>query len=179
MPSGSALLLSKGMDMPIKNYWSRVALMLVPCFLLLVALLLLTQIDTAQAQSGDEPDRPAGWNEETHSNNVEPNYEVVFPVDKVNQITITITPENWAAMQEDMTNLYGEQGSRGGMGGPGGMNMPPGGAPPADMPAPDAGEAPVQPPDTGQRDCHPWMCWNTYLRTEAASSCGLPVRSRS
>lgn len=123
--------------------------MLVPCLLLLVGLLLLSQIDGAQAQSSDDPDRPAGWTEETHSNNVDPDYDVVFPVDKVNQITITITPGNWAAMQEDMTNLYGEPGSRGsgGMGGPVGMNMPPDGAPRADAPALGDGEAPVQPPD--------------------------------
>jgi len=37
---------------------------------------------------------------------------------KVNQISITISPENWAAMQADMTALFGEPGTRGR--GPGG-----------------------------------------------------------
>jgi hypothetical protein len=36
---------------------------------------------------------------------------VVFPEDKVNQITITITPEDWEAMQANMTDLFGEAGS--------------------------------------------------------------------
>lgn len=54
---------------------------------------------------------PTGWDEASHSNSADPNYEVVFPDDKVNQLTITISPENWAAMQADMTELYGEAGS--------------------------------------------------------------------
>ena len=40
-----------------------------------------------------------------------PDYDVVFPQEKVNEITITISPENWALMMEDMTAIYGEQGS--------------------------------------------------------------------
>jgi spore coat protein H len=68
--------------------------------------------------------RPAGWSDESHSNQVEPNYEVVFPQNKVNEIVITISPENWQAMQENMTELYGERG-RNGRGGPGGFGGPP------------------------------------------------------
>ena len=41
----------------------------------------------------------------------EPDYDVVFPQDEVNEITISISPENWELMMEDMTALYGEQGS--------------------------------------------------------------------
>jgi len=40
-----------------------------------------------------------------------PDYDVVFPQDAVNEITITISPENWGLMLEDMTAIYGEQGS--------------------------------------------------------------------
>ncbi len=40
-----------------------------------------------------------------------PDYDVVFPQDGVNEITITISPENWGLMLEDMTAIYGEQGS--------------------------------------------------------------------
>ena len=58
-----------------------------------------------------EISRPAGWSEETHSNDADPNYEVVFPEDEVNQITITISPENWEAMQADVVALLGEQGN--------------------------------------------------------------------
>ena len=41
----------------------------------------------------------------------DPDYDVVFPQDTVNEITITVSEESWALMQEDMTAIYGEQGS--------------------------------------------------------------------
>jgi len=74
--------------------------------------------DTETA-TGEE--RPAGWGEASHSNDAEPNYEVVFPDDQVNQITITIAPEDWEAMQANMTELFDEAGAGGaGRGFPGG-----------------------------------------------------------
>jgi spore coat protein H len=58
------------------------------------------------------------WDEYSHSNSTDPDYEVVFPQDEVNPITITINPTNWELMQADMTDLYGEFGTReGGFGG--------------------------------------------------------------
>jgi spore coat protein H len=56
--------------------------------------------------------RPAGWTNETHGNNVDPNYEIVFPQDKVNQLKITISPDNWKVMQTNMTELFGASGTR-------------------------------------------------------------------
>lgn len=53
--------------------------------------------------------RPEGWTDETHSNKASPNYEMVFPQDKVNKINITIYPENWKAMQANMKDLFGEK----------------------------------------------------------------------
>jgi spore coat protein H len=44
-------------------------------------------------------------------NGGKPSYDTVFPQDKVNEVTITISPENWQLMMEDMTELFGEQGS--------------------------------------------------------------------
>ncbi len=73
-------------------------------------------------------ERPTGWREDSHSNDAAPNYDVVFPKDKVNEILITISPENWAAMQADMTELFGEPGTRGrgpGGGQGGAQPMPP------------------------------------------------------
>jgi spore coat protein H len=74
----------------------------------------------------------------THGKLDTPNYDVVFPDDQVNTITITIDPENWAAMLAEMTATYGAAGSGGQMGpgtGPGegpGTSRPPGnGGPPA------------------------------------------------
>lgn len=42
-----------------------------------------------------------------HSNKVDPHYEVVFPDDHVNVMTITISPANWKIMLDNMTELYG------------------------------------------------------------------------
>jgi len=91
----------------------------------------MTEEVAAASSSADEEEiaRPAGWTDETHSNDVDPNYAVVFPEDAVNTITITIDPEQWAAMQADMTEILGEpgtgQGAFGGQGGPGGDFTPP------------------------------------------------------
>jgi spore coat protein H len=116
--------------------------------------------DTAATTEVDESDeeitRPAGWSTDTHSKEAEPNYEVVFPQDEVNRIDISIDPENWQAMLDDMTALYGEFGANP-QGGPGaghpaprGQNqppagaMPPGGAQPPKGQNPPAGEIPTQ-----------------------------------
>ncbi|WP_110513575.1 CotH kinase family protein [Herpetosiphon llansteffanensis] len=56
--------------------------------------------------------RPAGWNEASHGESAEPNYAVVFPQNAVNQLTITIDSASWQAMQANMTELFGEPGSR-------------------------------------------------------------------
>jgi len=55
----------------------------------------------------DDNARPAGWSEASHSNDVDPNYDIVFPIDAVNTLTITIAPDDWAAMQTDIEELYG------------------------------------------------------------------------
>ena len=100
-----------------------------------------------------------GWSEATHGDEVEPNYDVVFPDDEVNQITITISPENWEAMQANMTDLFGEAGSgegyRGGqplMGDqpqPGEGGFPKGGeTPEGGFPEPPNG---FTPPENGER----------------------------
>jgi len=60
-------------------------------------------IDSAYENSQGEPDQ--------NPTKDKPDYDVVFPQDTVNEITITISPDNWALMMEDMTIIYGEQGS--------------------------------------------------------------------
>lgn len=81
--------------------------------LALSMLVFLIGIPNTHAQD----DRPAGWDEVSHGNDADPDYSTVFPQDSVNTLTITIEPEEWAAMQEDMTNLHGEFGTRNQMGG--------------------------------------------------------------
>lgn len=78
--------------------------------------------------SGSNPD----WTTESHSNDVEPNYEVVFPQNQVNTLEITLTAADWTAIKADMQTKSGTAfGAGGGMntgGNPGGN---PGGAPPS------------------------------------------------
>jgi hypothetical protein len=97
--------------------------------------------------------RPEGWTEETHGNKVAPNYEVVFPQDRVNRLEITIAAEDWTAMQANMTELLGSRGAeqRGGQPGvrPDGWGMNPGQDPR------DGGAAPRAPGVPGWIDVTP------------------------
>ncbi|EYF05494.1 CotH kinase family protein [Chondromyces apiculatus] len=64
----------------------------------------------------------------------DPDYARAFPQDRVARLDITITPENWQAMVDDMTSLVGEFGQgMGGPGGPGGPDGPGGGGPPQEL----------------------------------------------
>jgi len=84
--------------------------------IIMLILALTACSDSATASSKEDSvttanNRPEGWGEETHSNDAEPNYEVVFPGDQVNQMKITIATEDWEAMQANMTELFGEAGT--------------------------------------------------------------------
>jgi len=102
-----------------------------------------SQAGTVQVSANDpEVDHPDNWNEASHGNSAEPDYETVFPQDEVNRLDITISPENWQAMLDDMTELYGQQGTGNGMGG---------GRPDDGRAAPNQGDQGGQvPPDDGQ-----------------------------
>ena len=60
--------------------------------------------------------RPAGWTDESHGNRAAPNYELVLPDERINEIYITFTPEAWQAEEADMLEIYGERGTGGGAG---------------------------------------------------------------
>ncbi|AXE19734.1 spore coat protein CotH [Runella rosea] len=74
------------------------------------------------------------WTTESHSNDVAPNYDIVFPQNQVNTLEITMTAADWTAIKTDMQTksgtAFGAGGgaSQGGMA-PGGMvgGVPPGG----------------------------------------------------
>ena len=122
---------------------------------------LLDGLDQASL-TGDETGtaRPAGWAEASHGNDAMPDYDTVFPQNSVNTVTITIDPDQWAAMQADMTGILGEAGTgQGGFGAPGGidrpdaMEPPPGGfAPPDGMEAPGGFARPNGAPGMGNVD---------------------------
>jgi spore coat protein H len=86
---------------------------------LVLGLILVLSLTAAPvlAQDGDDPERPEGWDDYSHGNSTDPDYAMVFPQDAVRTITIRLSPENWQAMLDDMTGLYGEFGVRDGMGG--------------------------------------------------------------
>ena len=56
------------------------------------------------------------WTSTTHSKDADPDYDIVFPQDKVNRIDLVVSSTNWNIMIDDMTNNYGSFGS--GAGGP-------------------------------------------------------------
>jgi spore coat protein H len=86
----------------------------------------------------------AGEDNYSHGKSTDPDYEVVFPQDDVNTITITIDSETWQAMQDNMTELYGEFGTRsGGSGAPGDGERPEGFEPPAGGEMPEGFEPPA------------------------------------
>ena len=51
------------------------------------------------------------WATSTHSNNVDPDYDIVFPQNQVNRLDLLISSTNWNIMFDDMTNKYGSFGS--------------------------------------------------------------------
>ena len=63
------------------------------------------------------------WTIATHSSIAPINYDVVFPQDKVNRFDITISSDNWEAMQSDVEALYGSSNTS--AGGPGVGGPPP------------------------------------------------------
>jgi len=108
--------------------------------LIIISLLLIpAMVIGCSGTSGQAADTAgeAQLDSDSHSSETDPDYAVVLPDDQVNQINITISPENWEALQDDMIENYGEAGSsdrfgggqQGGGGGqpgarPEGGNMP-------------------------------------------------------
>ena len=70
-----------------------------------------TEVETINIETPD-------WTDATHSNDVAPNYSVVFPENEVLQIYLTISDEDWSAMQADLDANLGSSGGPGN--GPGG-----------------------------------------------------------
>jgi len=97
---------------------------------------------TAQqfSSASQQTTRPEGWSDETHGDDAVPNYEVVFPQDKVNQLKITIASDDWEAMQTNMAELFGAQGTGQRGGAPGDVPQLGGAAPvPAEVSQRDGG----------------------------------------
>lgn len=67
--------------------------------------------------SNSNPD----WSTESHSNDADPNYTVIFPQDKVNTLEISMTTADWTALKADMAakgkGTFGSGGTTQGGGG--------------------------------------------------------------
>jgi len=75
----------------------------------------------------DEDEDFSDWTVETHSNDVDPNYNVVFDDESVMCIGIVIDSDKWESMQTNLASVLGS--SSGGQTVPGGGGMPGGGMP--------------------------------------------------
>ncbi|WP_052300923.1 CotH kinase family protein [Methanoplanus limicola] len=76
----------------------------------------LTDSSLTSTEPSWEKDDPS------HGNKADPDYSVVFPDDEVQVINITISPENWQEMLDNMTEIYGEFGNSDSKSMPGGNN---------------------------------------------------------
>ncbi len=52
------------------------------------------------------------WTETTHGKSADPDYDIVFPQNRVNRLDLVIDSENWQVMLDDMEQNYGSFGSR-------------------------------------------------------------------
>ncbi|WP_147676044.1 CotH kinase family protein [Algibacter pacificus] len=66
---------------------------------------------------------PTDWTDETHSKDVDPNFDKVFEDGTVKRLDLVITEERWQNMLDDMTNLYGSFGGVSGGPNVGGPNV--------------------------------------------------------
>ncbi len=91
-------------------------------FILTIFFLTLINCTDSSTDSINSPDENPDieypdWTFESHSSSAEPNYENIFPQDRVNRIDIVISNSDWQLMLSDMTQVYGNFGSSSG-GGP-------------------------------------------------------------
>lgn len=63
------------------------------------------------------------WTDASHGNKADPDYEIVFPQDKVNTLALIMTSAEWTSIQSNMTSLYGSAFGSGGQQ-PGGGTFP-------------------------------------------------------
>ncbi len=104
-----------------------------------------TDVSVISQDISDDPADLDSGTQTTEGN--DPDYDIVFPQDEVNQITITISPEDWELMMEDMTELYGPQGS--------GQRAGPAGRPEAPPMQQDPKRDGMAPPPGGMPDGRP------------------------
>ena len=76
--------------------------------------------DTQEEEVIIDPETYPDWTETTHSNNVNPDYNIVFEQNTVLRFDIAIKESNWSTMQSDLASNLGNSSGGPGGGGPGG-----------------------------------------------------------
>lgn len=91
----------------------------------LIALSIVLVISCKKPSEVEPTEANSDWTTESHSNEADPDYSIIFPQDKVNTLEITMTSADWTAIKSDMSakswGTFG-QGNSGGSGTPGGGN---------------------------------------------------------
>lgn len=72
--------------------------------------------------------RPAGWGDATHGDKARPDYSRLFSLDRVHELRITMSPDRFQAMRDDLREIASDFGGRGRGFGPGGRGADPVGA---------------------------------------------------
>lgn len=78
-----------------------------------------TETETDTDTVADADFEATDWTDETHSKNVDPNFDEVFSDTEVKRLDFVITEERWQSMLDDMESIYGTFGGTGATGGPG------------------------------------------------------------
>lgn len=67
-------------------------------------------LDDLNLEGGYNSELTPDWTEKTHSNNVEPDYTMVFPQDKIVQLHLKIEAEDWTTMQSNLEEIKSSSG---------------------------------------------------------------------
>jgi len=81
--------------------------------------------DNPATENNEGSENYSDWDIKTHSNDVDPNYDVVFDDESVMRIGIVIDNDKWESMQSNLSSIFGS--SSGGQMRPGVGGMPGGG----------------------------------------------------
>ncbi|WP_026994156.1 CotH kinase family protein [Flectobacillus major] len=134
-----------------------------------VGMMSCQRIDTADPVTGTTENTGANfavpdWTAATHGNQVQPNYDEVFPQEKVNALEIRLASGDWQKIREDMTEKFGGDFGASGTtttnpGAGGGVGVPGAGAGGGGVPGAGGGNIPPRdstmiggggtPPDSG------------------------------
>ena len=71
-----------------------------------------TDDDTDTSTVADADFEATDWTDETHSKNVDPNFDEVFDDSQVKRLDFVVSNERWQSMLDDMTATYGTFGQR-------------------------------------------------------------------